>query len=93
MAKDTPLWPPDLGWMIDAALESLDMTSSSSWMGQLEMGESSWLRLQALARSGSSFTYRGAIVAFASPPTASRHSDILPPYFQVSLGLTVKPST
>ena len=93
MTKDAAVWPPDLGWMIDVVLESVDRTSSSSWSGELEMSEASWLRLQVLARSGDSFAYRGVIVTFASPPRAVRHSDILPPHFQVSLDLTVKPSS
>ena len=77
----------------DLSRSRLAFDQAATLVVVVEMSEASWLRLQVLARSGDSFAYRGVIVTFASPPTAVRHSDILPPHFQVSLDLTVKPSS
>jgi len=62
--------------------------------GQVEMNRLDWTRLQAVARSATSFSYRGAVVAFASSPAGGngrRHiPNMMPPRFKVYLELTVR---
>lgn len=94
MAREIPRWPPDLAWMIDA-LDSIPSDATSTTLkGRLEADRSSWLRLQALARLETSFTYGNVVVTFASPPVAversAQHSDMMPPRYRVSLELTVR---
>ena len=91
---ESKTWPQDLNWVIEAMGPMPDGRSSTTLKGQLEMERQSWQRLQVLARSATSFTYRDVVVTFASPPVATErsahHSDMMPPRFRVSLELTVR---
>ena len=87
-------WPDDLAWVIQAIGSIPKDVTSMTLTGRLEMERLSWQRLQALARSATSFTYHDVVVTFASPPVATERapypSDMMPPRFKVYLELTVR---
>ena len=91
---ESKVWPDDLGWVIEAMGSIPKDVTSTTLKGQLEMERLSWQRLQALARSATSFAYHDVVVTFASPPVATErephHSDMMPPRFKVYLELTVR---
>jgi hypothetical protein len=94
MTGELALWPADLEWVIEALGSIPNDVAPMTLKGQVEMNRLDWTRLQAVARSATSFSYRGAVVAFASPPAGRErppaHSDMMPPRFKVYLELTVR---
>jgi hypothetical protein len=94
MTREMREWPADLGWVIEALGSVPDDITSMTLSGFTEMDRPSWQRLQALARSEGSFTYRTLVLTFAAQPFARErppyHSDIRPPRFRVHLELNIR---